>query len=204
MAMSKGDIKKAYDGGNMGFFRRLKMVIKSPSEFFNAIKGEVGYKTPLKFIAIVGLINTIVLSILISVLGAFASLFLPPILIPFVSLFAGFLVAALFIFWLIGLPFSFIAAGIFHIFAYITGCRKGFQQTYKTMAYSTAPNALLGWIPYVGIVVVLYVLFYSYPKGLSILHEVSYKRALLAVLLPLIIVLVIVLATVGPALMSRR
>lgn len=99
-----------------------------------------------------------------------------------------------------------IAGLVLHVFAYLVGARKGLEQTLKTVIYGFTPTALLGWIPFVGVIFSIWTLVLEV-VGLRELHKLTTGRAVIAVLLPIIIVGVIVMVflawlftLIGPAL----
>jgi hypothetical protein len=71
----------------------------------------------------------------------------------------------------------------------------GFEATFRIISYSSV-TSLLGWIPFVGWIFVLYRLYLA-TVGIREMHSTTTGRALLVVLLPAIVVLVLVLVLVG-------
>ncbi|MGC9435389.1 MAG: YIP1 family protein [Methanomicrobiales archaeon] len=84
-----------------------------------------------------------------------------------------------------------IGGVLLHIFVYIVGGRKGIGQTIKALAYAETPALLLGWIPVINIIGGIWA-FVLTILGIRELHEISTSRAIIAVILPLIIVFVLV------------
>jgi hypothetical protein len=119
-------------------------------------------------------------------------------------------------FYIMMLVLSFIAGGILHILAIIGGAKKGFANTYKAYAYASTPTLLLSWIillislsidlfsgiaspiPFtffgsLALIPIGICMLYLMARGLSVLHEISMKRAAAIVLIPLIAVLLLLL-----------
>ena len=71
----------------------------------------------------------------------------------------------------------------------------GFGATFRIISYSSV-TSLLGWIPFVGWIFVLYRLYLA-TVGIREMHSTTTGRALLVVLLPAILILVLVLVLVG-------
>lgn len=104
------------------------------------------------------------------------------------------------LFGLIGLIVEYIiltliASVILHIFVYILGGRNGVGQTVKAVIYSFVPTAVLGWIPLLGIIgliwsVVLQIL------AVRELQDMSTARAAIAVILLLVILLVVLVVII--------
>lgn len=84
-----------------------------------------------------------------------------------------------------------IGGVILHIFVYIVGGRKGIGQTIKALAYAETPVLLLGWIPIINIIGAIWG-FVLTILGIREIHEISTARAIIAVIIPLIIVFVLV------------
>lgn len=85
----------------------------------------------------------------------------------------------------------FILGIIFHIFVYIMGGRNGIGLTIKAVIYGYTPNLLLGWIPIVNFIAMIWTLI-LYVIGIREYHEISTGKAALAVLLPLILIIIFV------------
>ena len=89
---------------------------------------------------------------------------------------------------------SAIVSGlILHIFAYLLGARKGLEQTMKTMLYAHTPFLLLGWIPFIGMIFWLWKAILNI-LGLIHLQKMSICKAILAVVIPLIIIWTLIVA----------
>ncbi|MBQ4415919.1 MAG: YIP1 family protein, partial [Methanomicrobium sp.] len=83
-----------------------------------------------------------------------------------------------------------ITSVILHIFVYILGGRNGIEQTVKAVIYSFVPVALLGWIPLVGIIGLIWS-FVLEILAIRELQDMSTARAAIAVILPLVILIVL-------------
>ncbi|MFH1294592.1 MAG: YIP1 family protein [Candidatus Aenigmatarchaeota archaeon] len=146
------------------------------------------------------------MAIMMIVLGSafsMASLFMPwenseqaalaPALGAFIPALGVGIAIAMYVMIIVG---SFINAAFMHIFVYIVGGRKGYTSTFNAMAYASTPSLLLGWIPVVNIITGIWALVLEV-KGIRTLHEITTGKAILAILLPVIILLGIVGASVG-------
>jgi hypothetical protein len=71
----------------------------------------------------------------------------------------------------------------------------GFEATFRIISYSSV-TSLLGWIPFIGWIFVLYRLYLA-TVGIREMHSTTTGRALLVVLLPAILILVLILVLVG-------
>jgi hypothetical protein len=99
------------------------------------------------------------------------------------------LVVGILLFFIIGL---FLGGAILHLFVLLVGGRKGVEQTLKAVMYSATPIFVLGWIPLIGFLTLIYALFLEI-LAVRELQEVSTGRAILAVLLPFFLLLVLVI-----------
>ena len=89
----------------------------------------------------------------------------------------------------IGTTLGIIISGLWlHLWAYIVGARKGFEQTLKTVLYASTPTLLLGWtivlMPVGAVWSIVLQIF-----GLTKLQGLTGERAVLAVLLPIVVIL---------------
>jgi len=78
-----------------------------------------------------------------------------------------------------------------HLWVYIVGGRSGIMQTVIALFYGSTPSLLLGWIPYVGLIFLIWSLV-LYVLGVRELHEISTARAVLAIAIAVIIPLVLI------------
>jgi RNase P subunit RPR2 len=167
------------------FFQTTREVLFSPTQFFKKVSATGGYWAPLIYGVICGVIGGC---------GAilwqwlFASQFLPvqiSSMIPFLSIFL--------IIFLIALPFLIafsllIGSGITHLCLMIVGGnKKGFESTFRALSYSYSGN-LFGVIPFIGSTIggiysLILIIF-----GVRECHGITTGKAVLAVLLPLIII----------------
>jgi len=89
----------------------------------------------------------------------------------------------------------FMSGSLTHLFVRAFGGRKGYGNTMKAFAYGNTPLLLFGWIPFVGMLFPLWALVLNI-IGIRQLHEISTGRAIGAVLLG-IVALVIVGVLIG-------
>ena len=155
---------------------KIKFILREPAKFFAKIDAERGYKKPFLYYAL--------LSFMLSILATIVSVIISStndILVYFIRQWVSFLV------------FIFLGTALIHFFVYLFGGRNGYLNSFKSATYAATPALLLGWIPFVEFIAGIYSAFYLYPKGLSILHDISFMRAFFAVLLPAVIIITIVL-----------
>ncbi|PKL68441.1 MAG: hypothetical protein CVV30_11050 [Methanomicrobiales archaeon HGW-Methanomicrobiales-1] len=100
-----------------------------------------------------------------------------PFIVFFMALAAGFVLTLLFAAWL-------------HLWVYLLGGRKGIMQTIKAIIYGHTPRLLLGWIPFIGFIFMLWSLALGI-LGIRELQEMSTGKAILAVAIAVIIPLIV-------------
>jgi hypothetical protein len=84
----------------------------------------------------------------------------------------------------------FITGSLTHLFVRAFGGRKGYGNTMKAFAYGETPLFLFGWIPFVGTLFWVWALVLNI-IGISRLHEISTGRAVGAVLLGIVALVII-------------
>lgn len=197
---------------HLGLLEKIGMVMQRPSEFFQAIKAEEGVGSAFRYFLVIALVPTVISLILVLMVSTFLTLLLSIFPVPGMELFMLLLLfvgaVAVVIGYLISLVMSFVGGGIWHVFVrFVGGGRKGYSNTYKATIYSATPGIVLGWIAFILMFVHPYLAFVGlvfsiwslilFIKGVSVLHEITMKRAILAALTPVIISLVIVFVAVG-------
>ena len=193
---------------HMGLLTKMKKILISPSEFFEAAKAD-HLAQALGYYAIVLLIPTIIMVIIAVVAPTvMMSAFSPESAdaIGGLGMLAG-LMTGMAVLMAIGMYFmalvaTFISAGLYHVLVLLFGGRKPYSETYKAFTYSSTPFLIIGWIA----LPLILVHFYAYAAavfaialwsirimiiGFSKLQEISWKRSLMIILLPIIIVLAI-------------
>ena len=175
----------------IGFGEKVKGFLLSPTETFQKVKDE-DLGPLMRYFVILTLIFSILMAVIMIGLSS-AMLSLLPVKLPFMTGAVGGLTAVVtFITLLISLLIGlFIIAAIVHIFVYLLGGKKGYTQTVKAIGYGMTPSLLLGWIPFLNIIVGIWALIVEI-IGIRELQEMSTGKAALAVILPGIIIGIIV------------
>ena len=177
----------------VGFGEKIKGFLISPVETFQKVKDE-NLGPLMKYFVVLAVIFSILWAIIFAAMAS-AMTAMMPIKMPFMGAAAGGLAAVtMFISYLILLIIGlFIGAAIVHIFVYLLGGRKGYTQTVKAIGYGMTPSLLLGWIPFIGIIAGIWALIVEI-IGIRELQEMSTGKAVLAMILPLIIMVIIAVA----------
>jgi hypothetical protein len=99
-------------------------------------------------------------------------------------------------FLVVGTPLTFIiglflGGAILHLFIRLLGGKKGFEQTIRTVMYSTTPVFIFSWIPLICLPAVFYALFLEI-LAIREFQEISTERAILVVVMPFLLVLILI------------
>jgi len=155
-----------------GLFGTVKKVMLEPSATFEDMKREGGIGTPLVFALIITAIASI-----------WSIIFTVGMAIP------GVLIGAV-----IG---PFIGAAIVHVMLMILGAAKhGYETTYRTMCYSSAPQ-VLGIIPFLGLLVGGIWSLVALIIGVSKSQETTTLKAAVAVILPAVVIACVMVILLG-------
>lgn len=182
------------------FGEKVKGFLVKPVEAFQAHKGEslgAAYQYYIVLLIIFSVLFGIVavaadMNFLTATIQAFSQVPGMEWVAEF-SDFGAFLVAfdvfVLYVMFVISLFWIFVSGLVIHCFALMLDAEKGYQQTIKALMYSYTPYLLLGWIPYVNIIVAIWSLVLL-ALGIRELQEISTGKAVLVVLIPIILTLI--------------
>lgn len=188
------------EGFIAAFFKTTQEVLFSPTRFFKKAAAGEGYWSPFIFAMISGVIGS---GVALFWQWMFFSGVIPHQLLS-ATTYSFFLTVAV-----ISIPFAvalsiLLGSGVIHLCLMIVGGnQRGFAPTFRAISYSH--SALLFYIvPFIGSFVGVIYLFILAIHGVREGHEISTGKAVLAVLLPLIIVsgLGILLAILIPLLVG--
>ena len=146
--------------------------------------------------------HMLVLAIIAAVMGAVTAVFWTNFVTSFIPIgslppeAAGFL-SAPFIFVMtlvagyVGVIIVSVVWGLWlHLWAYVLGAKSGLEQTMKSVFYGGTPNYLLGWIPLVNIIAMIWSWVLT-GMGMVRFHGITGGRAALAIIIALVIPVVI-------------
>src|SRR3989344_1560183 len=199
------NMKKESDqsGKTMGLFNTWKTVMFDPLKFYEKLSPKIMYKEPsifyLKIQAItLGVIYFIGLLILAVFALIFISLAEAVVSSPLGAISSG-VVGIIILIALLTYPvillFSwgmlFVSVGITHLFVLMFGGKQGYVETFKTVAYSMAPQ-IFCIIPLVGWAAMIYMIVLQ-TMGIKLRQELSWGKSVAVILLPMAIFLVLFL-----------
>lgn len=163
---------------------RVKGFLFSPSLTFDASKDDTlgdAFTYFLIILAIYAILAAIIVTAAFSLYaGIMAAFGLPMAVGPAVGL-AFFI--AVFIGGIIGV---FVWGFWLHLWVFLLGGRNGAVQTLKTVIYGSTPYLILGWIPLINVITVIWTLIVEV-IGLRKLHGFSTGKTVLAMLLAIIV-----------------
>jgi hypothetical protein len=172
------------------FVEKVRGFVFNPVETFRKSKEDPLGSAFIYFIVLV-LINAILSTLVL--LAGINAMNLPDTIPGLKAIFPGILFVGLIVGGIVGI---FIGGGWLHIFIWLLGGRKGYFQTVKTLMYGTTPGLLIGWIPLIGIIGLIWDLILVV-IGIRELQEMSTERAVVAVILAAVIILVIIIVSVA-------
>jgi hypothetical protein len=182
-----------------GIYKTFKAVLFSPEEIFRTMTYKGGIKEPLAFGLLLGSIG--------SMFGFFWQFLMMSgsLLAIDHEVMSHFTMSLIFFGIIIISPLFvtitiFLASAILHLLLLVVkGGKNGFEATFRVVSYSQATQ-IWGLIPFVGgLIGGLWILIVQI-IGLREIHETSYLRVILALLIPLALVLLLVMAIVIPLL----
>ncbi|MCW1309134.1 MAG: YIP1 family protein [Candidatus Nanoarchaeia archaeon] len=173
----------------------IKQVILNPMEFFEKHKTK-DWTELIKITAVLTIIPAIATGIGLSALSSFIPTSTLGNLNKFIGSVGIIAIPIIYIlFLIINIAGIFIGAALLHIGVYLMGGRE-IMKTAMAQVYSSIPNYLLSWIPFVGFIVSIWssILLII---GISKQHKLSYGKTILALIISTIITLVIVILPIS-------
>ena len=193
------EIRSPWEGeeGFVGaFFKTTQEVLFSPTKFFKKVARGKGYWPPLIYGIITGII------------GRFADLlwvwlivnpFLPPPIRNFLAI--SYTIALIIIIFCMPLWVAFsilLWSGVTHFcLSIVRGNRKGFEVTFRAISYSYSAR-LFHIVPFIGSTIGFVYRILLAITGVREAHGITTGRALIAILLPLIVLVGIVMVILLP------
>ncbi|MFB0533097.1 MAG: YIP1 family protein [Desulfatiglandales bacterium] len=179
---------------------RIKGFLFSPSKTFDASKEDTigdAFKYFLVILTINAVLSAIIAAVTFSLIRELFGTFMPPETPPFGAEIGPMFAVIFFIFALVGGIIVIFIGGLWlHIWVYLLGGRNGVGETLKAVMYGETPSRLLGWIPIIGIIALIWTFIVDI-IGVRQLHELSTGKAVLAVILEIIIAAIIISAIIA-------
>ncbi len=177
----------------MEYIELIKGFVLSPVETFRKVK-DTDYGDTLAYFLVFAVIYT-VLSVSVILVRLPQVWFTSIFGLLGIGTLSGFGIVIIAIMMIIAaLVILFIGTAWLHLWVYLFGGRNGFRETLKALAFGETPALLLGWIPLLGLLALIWSLVLTF-LGVRELHGISTGRALgaviLAVMIPLLILVVL-------------
>jgi hypothetical protein len=174
----------------LGIVERVKGFLFSPSATFDASKedtlGDV-FKYYVVFLVIYAVLIAIIAAVVFSFISSLVGMFGMPMAMPFGAAVGPLVAVIFFITALAGGIIGVLIGGLWlHLWVYLLGGRNGVVQTLKAGIYGSTPYLILGWIPLINVVAMIWTLIAEI-LGVRQLHGLSTGKAALAVILAIII-----------------
>ena len=186
-----------------GLYETFKGVLFSPGKVFSTMTHNGGIKEPLAF------------GLLLGSLGAMFGFFWEFLIVreslisKWPSLFGQFNLGLVFLIIMILTPLfvmlgMFVVSGVLHVCLLITGGgRNGFEGTFRIVAFSQSTK-ILELVPFVGGFVGWFWHLIVQVIGLREMHETSYLRTIIAMILPIVLIFIISMAMIVPLFIFLR
>ena len=182
----------------MGLWQDWKNVMFNPTEFFNKLPAKEQYRKATIFYLTIEAIS-LALTILTFVPFMTLGLVQDPTMGLLGGLGTGLLVVVLVLAFPLILLFSwgmlYVGAGLIHLFISLFGGKKGFVETFKASAYSTAPG-IFSFLPWIGNLAAVYSLILLI-IGIKERHQLSIGRSIAAVLIPVGIIFILMVTIIA-------
>lgn len=171
----------------MGYFGKAIDFLKSPGKSFEEVTTD-SLGNAFKYMLVLGILVSVLNGIVVGIMTSMAPIPTIPVL---GESFLPIVIVSTMIFMYVSLIIGQTIYGLWlHLWVYIFGARKGLEQTVKSVYYGNTPSYLLGWIPVISIIFVLWS-FVLTGMGLTKLQGMTGGRAALAIIISLVIPLII-------------
>lgn len=177
----------------MDLIEKMKGLLLNPIETFKQLKDEE-LSTGLRYFIIFLLLFAALTALIAGVIGNAVLSMLPQteeyrIIQSFIQSGGGFIIAGLsFIFTIIMyIIMLFLGGLLIHLGILLVGGKQGYDQTVKSLIYGGTPLYLFGWIPGISIIGFIWALILVI-FGIKEFQDISMGKAVIAVLLPIIII----------------
>jgi len=171
-----------------------KSVLTQPASFFAARKLEKGVKKAFWYFAAISLLEVFIAIVSFLIIGSSVN---------FVYKLAGVapegeqsfpqMLPVLVFGYFFGLAFSFVSAGLLHLWIRLFRGKGNYSKTYQLFVYTHTPRALLSWIPVIGGLIAWVYGFVLLVIGAQIFHSISRRRAIVIFIIPFLLTVVLVL-----------
>ncbi|MBN1762931.1 MAG: YIP1 family protein [Methanomicrobia archaeon] len=143
----------------LSIVERIKGFLFTPSETFDASREDTLGDALTYFVIILviyAVLSAIIAAVAISLLSGMLGMFGVPAM-PFGAAMGPTLAVGVFIGLLVGGIVGVFIGGLWlHLWVYLVGGRNGLVQTIKAVIYGDTPSLLLGWIPIINVITMIW------------------------------------------------
>jgi hypothetical protein len=166
------------------FIETLRGFLVNPVESFQKSRVD-SFATTFRYYIILVILYSVLSTIIVALIGSAGTVIgLPGAL-------RAILPAFLFIYFIIFSIVVWLVFGLWvHLWVYILGGRKGITRTINAVYYGNTPYLLLGWIPFVGFIGIVWSAV-LWMFGIREMQEISTGKAVAAVIIPVAILIMI-------------
>jgi hypothetical protein len=167
-----------------GFIEKVRGFLVNPVRTFQESRGD-DFATSFRYYIILVIIYSALSTIVAALIGSAGMVFGLP------GTISAILPAFLFIYYIVTSVVAWLVFGLWiHLWVSILKGRKGITRTINAVYYGNTPFLLLGWIPFVGYIGIIWS-FLLWILGVRELQEISTGKAVAAVILPVAIIIII-------------
>jgi hypothetical protein len=174
---------------------KIRGFLFSPGESFRKVRDEALQDTTIYFIVI-----SIIYTLLSTLITGIAVSKHPALVLFGLGFGSGNIVLAFFIILALTVVMAVAYAFWLHLWIILICKKRGVGKTIKTVFYYLTPTMLIGWIPVIGAFAAFIWSVVVGIIGIEELHQVSFGRALISILLSLITAGILVSILFGPLL----
>jgi hypothetical protein len=183
---SKKIVNKNNDFIEIPFFEKIKLMFSDPRGIFENFRDKTIIKSLVMYASV---------ALVFVILAYFVSSLMGGIIYKSRMSYLGYSFAISFGLYIFSIIATFIVSGLTHIAIKLYKGEGNFTDTYNVVTYSMVPAAILSIIPFFGFIGYIYALVLIV-FGFSVYHKISYGKAVVAALMPLIIVVIIIILIV--------
>jgi hypothetical protein len=174
----------------LSIVERVKGFLFSPSATFDASKEDTlgdAFTYFVVILAIYAILMAIIATVVFSLISGMLGMFGVPLAMPFGAAMGPVVGVAFFIAAIVGGIIGILIGGLWlHLWVYLLGGRNGVVQTLKAGIYGSTPYLILGWIPLINVIAMIWGLIVEI-IGVRQLQGFSTGKAVLAFILAIIV-----------------
>jgi hypothetical protein len=166
------------------FIETLRGFLTNPVESFRKSRGD-SFAVSFRYYIILVILFAVLSTIIATLIGPAGMVIgLPGAL-------SAILPAFQFIYFIVFSIVAWLVFGLWvHLWVYVFGGRKGITRTINAVYYGNTPYLLIGWIPFVGIIGIIWSAV-LWIVGIREMQEISTGKAVAAVIIPVAIIIII-------------